>query len=54
MAVNRNNTRVGFIRERSQMKNKKIGLYIKRDTSSGKFMDVKTTGGKFKSVRKEK
>lgn len=54
MATNRNNSRVGAIKSRTQFKNPTNKLYIKRNTNDGKFMDVKTTGGKFKSVRKEK
>ncbi len=46
--------RKGAVKGRSQSYNPKTGLYTKRDTSTGKFMDVKTTGGKFKGVRKEK
>jgi len=48
------NSRVGAVKERSQVLNTKTGLYVKRDTNSGQFMDVKTTGGKFKGVREEK
>ncbi|MCW8896596.1 MAG: hypothetical protein OQJ96_06115 [Flavobacteriales bacterium] len=57
MAVNKptgDNARKGSVKNRSQVVNPKTGLYVKRDTSTGKFMDVKTTGGKFKGVRKEK
>lgn len=46
--------RIGAVRERSQVQNPKTGLYTKRDTNTGRFMDVKTTGGPFKGVRKEK
>lgn len=46
--------RKGAVRDRSQTLNPKTGLYVKRDTATGRFMDVKTTGGKFKGVRKEK
>lgn len=46
--------RIGEIKERSQVKNPKTELFIKRDAKTGKFMDDKTTGGKFKGVRKEK
>lgn len=46
--------RNGAVTDRSQSLNPKTGLYTKRDTTTGKFMDVKTTGGKFKGVRKEK
>ena len=57
MAVNKpvgDNKRIGAIKERSQVKNTLTGLYVKRDAKSGKFIDVKTTGGKFKGVRNEK
>lgn len=57
MAVNRptgDNRRVGAVRERSQVLNPRTGLYIKRDATTGQFMDVKTSGGKFKGVRLEK
>ena len=46
--------RIGAVRERSQVVNPKTGLYTKRDTNTGRFIDVKTTGGPFKGVRKEK
>jgi hypothetical protein len=46
--------RVGAVRGRSQTLNSKTRLYTKRDTDSGLFMDVKTSGGKFKGVRTEK
>ncbi len=48
------NSRKGAVKSRSQSKNPKTDLMTKRDTEDGKFMDVKTTGGKFKGVRKEK
>jgi hypothetical protein len=44
------NARKGAVKNRSQVLNPKTGLYIKRDSDSGKFMDVKTSGGKFKGV----
>lgn len=46
--------RNGAVKGRTQSLNPKTGLYTKRDTETGKFMDVKTTGGKFKGVTKEK
>lgn len=46
--------RNGQVTGRSQSLNPKTGLYTKRDTSTGRFMDVKTTGGPFKGVRREK
>lgn len=48
------NARIGAVKERSQVLNPKTKHYVKRDTETGRFMDVKTTGGKFKGVRKEK
>lgn len=57
MAVNKpknDNVRIGAVRQRSQFFNERIGLYIKRNSVNGQFMDVKTSGGKFKGVRKEK
>jgi len=45
--------RNGEVTQRSQVLNPKINLYVKRDTNTGQFMDVKTSGGKFKGVRKE-
>lgn len=57
MATNKpkgDNSRKGAVKQRSQVLNPKTKLYVKRDTETGKFMDVKTTGGKFKGVRKEK
>jgi len=46
--------RNGAVDKRSQVLNPKTNLFVKRDADSGKFMDVKTSGGKFKGVRKEK
>jgi hypothetical protein len=48
------NARKGAVKQRSQVLNSKTNLYVKRDTETGKFMDVKTSGGKFKGVRREK
>lgn len=48
------NSRKGAVKQRSQVLNPKTNLYVKRDAETGRFMDVKTTGGKFKGVRKEK
>lgn len=56
MAVNRpygDGHRIGAVKGRTQVFNPKIGLYIKRDRDSGQFMDVKTSGGKFKGVTTE-
>ena len=57
MAVNKpngDNARVGAVRERSQTFNGKTRLFIKRDSITGRFLDVKTSGGKFKGIRREK
>jgi hypothetical protein len=47
------NRRHGYVGGRSQSHNPKTGLWTKRDTQTGQFMDVKTSGGKFKGIRKE-
>lgn len=57
MAVNKptgDKSRKGAVKERSQVLNPKTDQFVKRDTNTGRFMDVKTTGGKFKGVRTEK
>lgn len=55
MATNTNNGfRKGSVSGRSQVKNPKSGLFVKRDDSTGKFMAVKTGGGAFKGVAKER
>lgn len=56
MATNKpygDNSRKGAVRDRSQVLNPKTGLYVKRDSNTGQFIDVKTSGGKFKGVRNE-
>lgn len=45
-----NGYRKGAIRNRDQVFNPKNGLYVKRDMDTGRFMDAKTSGSKFKSV----
>jgi len=57
MAVNKptgDNARKGAVRNRSQVKNPKTGLWVKRNPDTGRLRDVKTGGGKFKGVGKEK
>lgn len=57
MAVNRpvgDNARVGAIRNRVQVFNPKTKLWVKIDTNSKRIIDVKTSGGKFKGVRRFK
>lgn len=48
------NHRNGSVKDRTQVENPKTGLWVKRDAETGKFMDVKTSGGRFKGVRREK
>lgn len=49
------NARVGAVKGRSQVYNPKTDSWIKRDTVTGRFMDVKTSDNSpFKGVRKEK
>ena len=45
--------RKGAVRQRSQTFNTKTGQYVKRDSNTGRFMDVKQDGKPFKGVRKE-
>jgi hypothetical protein len=45
--------RKGAVRQRSQTQTPS-GLWVKRDTQTGRFMDVKTSGGRFKGVRRER
>jgi hypothetical protein len=46
--------RNGAVRGRSQTFNPTTEQFVKRDTSTGRFMDVKQDGTPFKGVRKEK
>jgi hypothetical protein len=46
--------RNGPVKDRSQVHNPKTDQWVKRDTDTGKFMDVKKDGNPFKGVRKEK
>lgn len=48
------NRRIGAVKERTQVFNPQIQKFVKRDTETGRFMDVKSDGTKFKGVRKEK
>ncbi|WP_199739633.1 hypothetical protein [Flavobacterium sp. LS1R10] len=57
MATNspNDNSRIGAVKDRSQVHNPKTGLWTKRDSDTGRFMDVKTSSpAPFKGVRKEK
>lgn len=56
MAVNKpfcDNARRGMLRNRSQTQTSS-GYYVKRDSRTGRFMDVKQDKTPFKGVRKEK
>lgn len=46
--------RVGQVTDRSQVKNPLTGTWTKRDTTTGRFMDVKQDPKPFKGVRKER
>jgi hypothetical protein len=46
--------RNGEVRQRSQVFNTKTEQWVKRDTETGRFLDVKQDGSKFKGVRREK
>ncbi len=46
--------RNGAVRDRSQVQNPATGVWTKRDTETGRFMDGKKDGEPFKGVRKEK
>lgn len=47
------NSRIGAVRDRSQAYNPKTEQWVKRDSDTGRFMDVKQDGTPFKGVRKE-
>jgi len=55
MATNTSSsTRKGAVSNRNQIYNPSTGNYVKRDTSTGKFLDVKADGKPFKGIVKEK
>ncbi len=57
MATNppKDGSRKGAVRKRSQVLNPKTKKWVKRDSETRRFMDVKTSNDKpFKGVRKEK
>jgi hypothetical protein len=57
MATNppKDNARKGAIKNRSQVLNSKTGLWAKRNSDTGQFMDVKTSSNKpLKGVRTER
>lgn len=45
--------RNGAVRKRSQFQNPRNGLWYKRDTDTGRFVDVNQNGKPHKGVRKE-
>lgn len=45
--------RIGAVKDRSQVYNPQNDKWVKRDSETGKFMDVKQDGKPFKGVRKE-
>jgi hypothetical protein len=46
--------RHGAVKDRSQIYNPRVGKWVKRDTETGRFMDQKEDGERFKGVRREK
>lgn len=46
--------RKGAVRKRSQVKNPKTKRWVKRDATTGRFMDQKSDNKPFKGVRREK
>ena len=52
--ISGDNKRIGAVKKRTQVLNTKTNLYVKRDKNTGQFIDVKTTGGKFKGITEEK
>lgn len=47
------NRRHGAVRDRSQTFNPNTEQWVKRDSETGRFMDIKQDGTPFKGVRKE-
>jgi len=47
------NRRHGAVKDRSQVLNPVTEQWVKRDSTTGRFMDVKQDGTKFKGIRKE-
>jgi len=49
------NRRHGAVKNRTQVKNPKTGIWVKRNKDNGQFMDGKTSNNKpFKGITKEK
>ena len=54
MATNTgHSSRNGPVKVRSQVFNPSTGNFVKRDASTGRFLDVKSDGKPFKGVKKE-
>jgi hypothetical protein len=51
--ISGDNRRHGAVKGRSQILNPKTNKWVKRDTSTGRFMDGKSDRDPFKGVRKE-
>lgn len=49
-----NNHRDGAVKSRTQTFNPKNDTFVKRDSNTGRFMDVKSDGTPFKGITKEK
>lgn len=47
------NYRKGSVKDRSQVFNSATGNYVKRDTVTGRFIDVKSDGKPYKGITKE-
>lgn len=45
--------RISAVRGRSQVVNPRTGKWATRDTSTGRFTQIKKSGGSFKGVRRE-
>ena len=45
--------RNGAVRGKSQFENPHTGMHYKRDSGTGRIVSGKTSGGKYKGVRKE-
>jgi hypothetical protein len=49
--ISGDNRRHGAVKQRAQVFNQKTEQWVKRDTVTGKFMDVKQDGTPFKGVK---
>lgn len=47
------NHRIGAVKDRSQFQNPNNNVWYKRNDDTGRIMDGKADGSKFKGVRKE-